>query len=71
MAFGWFEFDRGVKLASFDFLTRRTHLTSDGVLPRTTLAGGFTFEGGRVLLLGPRRRFSRREAGGTRVWRER
>jgi putative restriction endonuclease len=47
------DLDRRVRLAAFDFLTRQTQRTPDGVLPRTLLATGFSFNGTRVPLIGP------------------
>ncbi len=45
--------DQRVRLAAFSFLAEQTQRTSDGVLPRVTLASGFTFDGTRVPLIGP------------------
>jgi putative restriction endonuclease len=47
------DLDRRVKLAAFDFLAQQTQRTPDGVLPRTILATGFSFDGTRVPLIGP------------------
>ncbi len=61
------DLDERVRLAAFHFLGQRTDLTPDGVLSRTILAAGFTFDGSHVLLLGPQRRCSRWEAGAIKV----
>lgn len=47
------DLDRRVRMAAFAFLKEQTALRPDGVLPRSVLALGFTFEGQRVPLLGP------------------
>jgi putative restriction endonuclease len=47
------DLDRRVRLAAFAFLAEQTQRTSDGVLPRTLLATGFSFNGTRVPLIGP------------------
>jgi putative restriction endonuclease len=48
------DLDRRVRLAAFAFLAEQTQRTPDGVLPRTILATGFTFNGTRVPLIGPK-----------------
>ncbi len=51
MDLGAFDLDQRVSLAAFDFLGQQTE--GDGVLPRTLLATGFTFDGTRIPLIGP------------------
>lgn len=46
------DLDTRVRLAAFAFLAEQTQLHGD-VLPRATLATGFTFDGTRVPLIGP------------------
>src|SRR5690349_21641493 len=45
--------EASVRAAAFRFLSEQTTLHPDGVLPREVLAAGFTFQGGRVPLVGP------------------
>lgn len=47
------DLDRRVRMAAFAFLKEQVALRPNGVLPRSVLALGFTFEGQRVPLLGP------------------
>ncbi len=46
------DLDQRVRLAAFGFLTEQTRLHGE-VLPRTTLASGFTFDGTRIPPIGP------------------
>jgi hypothetical protein len=50
---GVLNLDQRIRVASFAIFTEQTQRTPDGVLPRTALATGFTFDGTRVPLIGP------------------
>ncbi len=53
MDLGGFDLDQRVRVAAFDFLAQQAQRTPDGVLPRTLLATGFTFDDIRVPLIDP------------------
>ncbi len=48
-----FDLDQRVRVEPFNFVAEQTQRTSDGVLPRTILTTGFSFDGTRVPLIGP------------------